>query len=178
VAREEKEAVDKVEAERIELEKRAKEAREAKERLDAQAELDAKAAREAAEKQYHDDWDEAILDDKEWEVVKQSELNLFERECHIALGSKAPLLDEKATESAVIAVIKDDAGVAEDMAKIIGEPCFQVVDVVSEPINDDVVMIPVKHLKNLLYIVEEFAGNCDLDAESSESIKFCQSLIY
>jgi len=66
------------------------------------------SACETAEKQYQDDWDLAILQYATFRANKAGEL-----------------IDKAEQEAAIISVIKDDAGVAEDLVKIMGEPCFQ-----------------------------------------------------
>ena len=193
VAREAKEAADKVEAERVESEK--------------QAEIDAKAAYEAAEKQYQSDWDLAIIDDTERDNELAQELN--ELTDSFVTGDN---VDSKHfVESAVIAIINDDAVVAEDIAKIIGEPCFEqsnpelsepalnggngepsqddyesweagqdleVVEVFETKPSEPTVNIPVRHLQALFYAAKQAAKHCDLDDDDTiAAIEFAESLI-
>ena len=115
VAREAKEAADKAESERLEREK--------------QAEINAKAAREVT--------------DNETEVAF---VGVLENHCNQD-GVIKPLSNEvierinalkDKAESAIIELINDDAGVAEDVAKIIGEPCFKQVNEKSIFISRDV----------------------------------------
>jgi hypothetical protein len=70
----------------------------------------------------------------------------------------------------LVAVINDDAGVAEDVAKIIGEP-FEVSNEVNE---DDCVLIPVKHLEMLIYAAKN--SGLTFDGGVSEAIRFAESL--
>jgi hypothetical protein len=164
VMREAKEAADKAESERLERENQARFADE--------------IMKEAAEKQYQDDWDLAIqeqIDRLAWEDKN---------------------IDSVITESAIIAIINDDAGVAEDVAKIIGESCVEcvcdkgdcsathhvvldVIEVASDIMTDDVVMIPVKHLQALIYAAEQAAEHCGLDEDNDTiaAIEVAKSLI-
>lgn len=164
--REAKEAAAKAEAERLEREK--------------QAELDAKSARKAAEKQYHDDWDLAILQYATFRANKAGEL-----------------IDKAEQEAAIISVINDDAGVAEDLVKIMGEPCFQqshpldnseqghellvgapfeITGVVIRPLT---VMIPVDHLRALIFAAEQAIEYPELNSNepTRTAIEFAKSLI-
>ena len=164
VAREVKEAADKAVSERLEREK--------------QAEIDAKAAKEAAEKQYQDDWGLAIFQYANWIAIKANERSLAldaESECEL-------IRNDVETESAIIAIINNDAEFVEDVAKIINGVHFddaEPIEVSNEVNEDDCVLIPVRYLISLLYAAEEAAEHCGLDEDDDliAAIEFVNSLL-
>ena len=164
VAREVKEAADKAVSERLEREK--------------QAEIDAKAAKEAAEKQYQDDWGLAIFQYANWIAIKANERSLAldaESECEL-------IRNDVETESAIIAIINNDAEFVEDVAKIINGVHFddaEPIEVSNEVNEDDCVLIPVRYLISLLYAAEQAAEHCGLDEDDGliAAIEFVNSLL-
>jgi len=138
------------------------------------------------EKQYQDDWDLAVVDDIEWCKIKSSEPieirgceccphlvgDIFERDCDYPNCS--PDLKE---ETAVITIINDDTAFIEDVAKIIGEPVNECVEVASEPIADDCVLIPVKYLKALVDAVRQAYDYEGVNEEVLNALMFAKSLI-
>ena len=133
-------------------------------------------------KEYQDDWDSAIAENNAIDLVRAL---ISKKQAEIDAESILEPENKSSIESAVIAIINDDAGVAEDVAKIIGEPSqndcepqdLEVIEVVSG-VADDCVLIPVKHLQTLIYAAKQAAKHCDLDDDDTiAAIEFAESLI-
>jgi len=104
----------------------------------------------------------------------------------IASVKEAGQIQRGEIEAAAITIFGDDADFVSDVAKIIGEPAAvfidnepKVVEVVSEPVADDCVLIPVKHLRALILSAEQALKQFgeDYNDDVSNALEFAKSLI-
>ena len=139
----------------------------------------AESERLEREKQYQNDWDLAILQYATWcenkKLIKET-ADKMARDVDLDI----------ATESAIIELINDDAGVDFDFSEWFNGVHFddaEPIEVLSEVNEDDCVAIPVKHLKSLIrlanYAISHYgAGNTNVFGNNDLSaIAFAKSLI-
>ena len=139
--------------------------------------------KEATEKQYQDDWDLAIEEGNERKLEDREEFRMQGGDM----------------ESAATTIINDDVIVPEDVAEIINDDAVGFIDsteipenklaewhemleddVVSDPLEALEVVIPVKHLRYLIYAadvgVKQGIGLRN-DKEVANAIEFAKSLL-
>ena len=186
-----------------EQEEARKEKQAAKERAEREA-FEAKVKAEADAKQAAIDVENARLAQIESDRIAAEQAEIARQQAEIQHQQDAIEERLKAQESAVIAIINDDVSVAKDVVKIISESCVEcvnndfdvcnngdcsgshytgldVIEVVSEPVVDDWISIPVKHLKALIQAASNGLAFYDYDEDEAnlieDAISFAESLI-